>query len=250
VALVNEEFARVYFPDEPVLGQPVIMPMPAPLDAREVRIVGVAENAVRLSPRDTPMPVIYLPLEQLSRLVPLTNLSLSVRTAVDDPLSLAPTIASTLASAEPALTFTINQLDERVRMSVSQERLLAALSGVFCGLTLLLSALGLYGVTSDGVVSRRAEIAIRTALGGPRARVIAQLVARVARSIGCGLVLGLIGAAVATRYLEGLLFGVTPLDAATFAAVATVFIGVASLATLLPARRATKVDPMVALRCE
>jgi predicted permease len=250
VALVNEEFARAYFPEEPVLGQSVIMPMPAPGDVREVRIVGVAENAVRLSPRDAPMPVIYLPLEQLSRLVPLTNVSLSVRAAVEDPVSLAPTIASTLVSVEPALTFTVNRLDERVRMSLSQERLLAALSGVFGGLTLLLSALGLYGVTSDGVVGRRAEIAIRIALGGPRARVVWQLVARVAVSSGCGLLLGLLGAVVATRYLEGLLFGVTPLDATTFAAVSMVFIVVALLATLLPARRATKIDPMVALRCQ
>jgi ABC-type antimicrobial peptide transport system permease subunit len=148
------------------------------------------------------------------------------------------------------LTFTVNRLDERVRMSLSQERLLAALSGVFGGLTLLLSALGLYGVTSDGVVGRRAEIAIRIALGGPRARVVWQLVARVAVSSGCGLLLGLLGAVVATRYLEGLLFGVTPLDATTFAAVSMVFIVVALLATLLPARRATKIDPMVALRCQ
>jgi len=121
---------------------------------------------------------------------------------------------------------------------------------IFSGVAVALAAIGLYGVMGYSVVQRTREIGIRMALGARRVEVM-QLVLRQSIMLAAvGLLLGLAGAAAVTRYLEGLLFGLTPLDPATFGAVALVFGAVATLAAFVPARRATTVDPAIALRCE
>jgi ABC-type antimicrobial peptide transport system permease subunit len=124
------------------------------------------------------------------------------------------------------------------------------LSGFFGALALLLAGLGLYGVTSYSVSRRQAEMGIRMALGAQRSQVLALMVRQSAAFVGLGLVLGLTSAGAVTRYLQGMLFGLTPLDPATFITVPLMLVVVATLAVYLPARRATKVDPMVALLCE
>jgi ABC-type antimicrobial peptide transport system permease subunit len=137
-----------------------------------------------------------------------------------------------------------------VNASLIQERLLAMLSGIFGALALLLAGLGLYGLTSYAVIRRRTEIGIRMALGAQRSEVIGLVLRQSLVMTAVGIVLGLAGAAAVTRYLEGMLFGLTPLDPTTFIAVSLIFAAVATLAAFIPARRATKVDPLIALRYE
>jgi putative ABC transport system permease protein len=141
-------------------------------------------------------------------------------------------------------------LEEEVSTSIAQERLVAMLSGLFGALALLLAGLGLYGITSYGVARLRSEIGIRIALGAGRADIMTLVLGRSLTLTAVGIALGLIAAAAVTRFLEGMLFGVTPLDPATFAGVALLFVVVTTLAAFLPARRATSIDPLMALRSE
>ena len=126
----------------------------------------------------------------------------------------------------------------------------AVLLGIFAGVAMTLAAAGIYGVVAYSVTLRTREIGIRMALGARRSQVLVLVLRQSLALIAIGLVLGVGGAAAATRYLAGLLFGLTPLDPATFAGVATAFAAVAMLASYIPARRATLADPLEALRCE
>ncbi len=133
---------------------------------------------------------------------------------------------------------------------MSQERIVARLAGLFGGLALLLAGLGLYGVTSYAVSRRQFEIGIRMALGAQRTHVLSLVLFRSFVITAAGLILGLAGAIATTSYLEALLFGVVPLDRATFIGVACLLALVAATAAGIPAQRATRIDPLVALRSE
>lgn len=137
-----------------------------------------------------------------------------------------------------------------VASSLARERFYAVMLGLFAGVAGVLAAIGIYGVLAYAVMQRTQEIGIRMALGAQRAQVLSLVLRKgvILTTIGIGL--GLVGAAVATRLLQGMLFGITPLDPRTFIAVSLMFGLVATLASYVPARRATKVDPMVALRSE
>ena len=124
------------------------------------------------------------------------------------------------------------------------------LSGFFGAVAALLAMLGLYGIVAYGVTQRTREIGIRTALGAQRSEVLALVLRQSTVLTGIGVAVGLAAAAVATRYLEGMLFGLSPLDPLTFIAVSLAFPMVAVLAAYLPARRAASIDPLLALRCE
>ena len=133
---------------------------------------------------------------------------------------------------------------------LSRERVVAYLTFSFGLLTLLLASLGLYGVLSYGVARRTQEIGVRMALGARRSEVMGSVLGQSLRLTTAGNALGLAGAAAASRYLSGMLFDVAPLDPATFLGVGGTFVLVMTLAAYVPARRATRVDPLVALRCE
>jgi len=148
------------------------------------------------------------------------------------------------------VSFSFVLLEDHVQASVRQERLVAILSGFFGALALVIAALGLYGVTSYTVNRRVTEIGIRRALGAQRTHVLGLVLGQSLTLTALGIGLGLAGAAAMTRALRGLLFGLTPLDTGTFIGVAVLFAIVATLAALLPAHRATRVDPLVALRNE
>jgi putative ABC transport system permease protein len=137
-----------------------------------------------------------------------------------------------------------------VSNSIARPRLYAVLMGVFAGLAVALAAIGIYGVMAYGVAQRTREIGIRMALGAQRLEVLGLVVGQGLSLAGIGIVLGLGGAAGVTQYLEGMLFGITPLDPATFVVVSLLFAAVAALAAFVPARRATKIDPIIALRVE
>jgi putative ABC transport system permease protein len=168
-----------------------------------------------------------------------------------DPHLLVPAINAALRGLEPrAAIMSIAPLTRIVSNSIAAPRFYAALLGTFAGIALVLAAIGLYGLLAYSVALRTREIGVRMALGAPRRGILALVLGQGAALAGIGLVAGLAGAFVVTRYLSSLLFGITPLDPATFVAVAVVFAGVALLASYVPARRATSVDPLVALRSE
>jgi predicted permease len=160
-------------------------------------------------------------------------------------------VRSIVRQLEPHATIdNVATMNELVSNSIARPRLYAVLLGIFATVAVLLAAIGIYGVMAYSVARRTREIGIRMALGAARADVIGLVVRQSLTLTAVGIALGLVGAAVVTRYLSGLLFGLTPLDPTTFVGVAVTFAFVATLAAAVPARRATRVDPLVALRYE
>jgi ABC-type antimicrobial peptide transport system permease subunit len=149
-----------------------------------------------------------------------------------------------------ASLYYVAPMEQVVASTISRPRLYAVLLGIFSAVGLGLALIGIYGVMTYSVAQRTREIGIRVALGARRAQVVALVLGQSAVLTAAGIALGLSGAAILSRYLEGLLFGVAPLDPATFAAAAALFALVALVAAYGPTRRATSVDPLVALRAE
>lgn len=251
VAIVNDAFVRAFMPDRSPLGETI--PHPRPRRGQVLRtIVGIVDDAVFESQREGIQPIVYLPVAQSAGIGPggLTAISLGVRPVRGAPVQLAPGVRAALRGIDPDVSFSFDLLENHVQASIRQERLVASLSGFFGALALVIAALGLYGVTSYTVNRRVTEIGIRRALGAQRAHVLSLVLGQTLTLTGLGIALGLAVAAAVTRSLRGLLFGLTPLDPGTFIGVATLFAIVATLAALLPAHRATMVDPLVALRNE
>jgi putative ABC transport system permease protein len=174
----------------------------------------------------------------------------AVRTDAD-LAAIAASVRDAVRQMDPSATVSnIATMDQIVSNAMSRPRLYAVLLGIFAGVAMMLSAIGIYGVLSYLVAHRGREIGIRMALGAQRSVVVALVLRQTAVLTTVGVVVGLIGAAALSRYLEGLLFGLTPLDVTTFVAVTVMFAAVAMLASYIPARRATRVDPLVALRSE
>jgi ABC-type antimicrobial peptide transport system permease subunit len=213
--------------------------------------MGVVDDAVFDSQREGVQPIVYLPAAQSGEGPGgSTALSLGVRPSVGTPMQLAPGVGAAVLDVDPDVSFSFVLLEHHVQASVRHERLVAILSGFFGVLALLIAALGLYGVTSYWVNRRVREIGIRRALGAQRAHVLSLVLGQSLALTGVGIGLGLACAAAVTRFIRALVFGLTPLDPATFIAVAAIFAIVATLAVLLPAQRATRVNPLVALRNE
>jgi putative ABC transport system permease protein len=196
--------------------------------------------------------MVYLPMAQALGSGPNapTEISLGIRPAAGSPMQLARSVSAAVTAVDPRLAFTFHLLTDHVAASVRQERIVALLSGAFGGLALLIAALGLYGVTSYTVSRRFTEIGIRMALGAQRGHVLGLILRQSLALTVMGIAIGLGGAAVVTRYLHGMLFGLTPLDPGTFIGVAVLFAVVATLAASIPAHRASTVDPLVALRTD
>jgi ABC-type antimicrobial peptide transport system permease subunit len=159
-------------------------------------------------------------------------------------------IRSQVAALDPTLPVDIATLQERVSKLADQPRFQTTLVGFFAATGLLLAVVGLYGVISFLVAQRTQEIGVRMALGAGRGDILRLVMGKSLRLIVCGTVVGLVGAGAVSRVLASLLFGVGPRDPITFVLVALLLIVVALLATLIPARSASRVDPIVALRCE
>jgi putative ABC transport system permease protein len=248
VVIVNDAFVRAFMPGTFPLGETI--PYPRSRRGEVLRtVVGVVEDAVFESQREGIQPIVYLPVAQ-SGGGPSgrTAISLGVRPAAGAPVQLARSVGAAVRGVDRDLSFSFSLSEDHVLASVRQERIVAMLSGFFGALALVIAALGLYGVTSYTVNRRVTEIGIRRALGAQRAHVLGLVLGQSLSLTGLGIGLGVAGAAVVTRFLGGLLFGLTPLDPATFIGVAALFAIVATLAALLPAHRATRVDPLVALR--
>lgn len=242
MAIVNQAFARKFFPDRNAAGEIT--------EGR--RIVGIAGDAVFATVRGGTRPTIYIPLAQSAGkgMPGRTTVEISVRSAVGPPALLSKPVSAALTAVDPDLSFSFTPLQDYVDASLSQERVVAELAGLFGCLALALAGLGLYGVTSYAVSRRRIEIGIRTALGAQRSHVIGLVLFRSLAITAAGLSLGFAGSLATTRYLEAMLFGIAPLDRLTFIAVAVVLVVIAATAAAIPARWATGIDPLVALRSE
>jgi predicted permease len=251
VALVNEAFVRKFMVGRNPIGIPVTpLAPPGGAPSKPKMIVGIVKDAVYLSLREAPQPTVYLPLAQHDSRVPWGEFCIGVRTSAESPRLLARAVAAALTATDRNLAFSFRPLSDQVDASLAQERLVAMISGFFGGLALLLVGLGLYGITSYAATARRAEIGIRMALGARRMDVINLVLGRTVGVTLAGLGLGLLAAAWVTRYLKSMLFGLTPLDPSTLLAVFLLFLIVAGLAGLLPALRAARSDPLLALRYE
>jgi putative ABC transport system permease protein len=250
VAVVNESFVKHYFPNENPLGRRMKIGPPARIwENRKLtsfEIVGIMGD-VKLAGLDAPSePAYYLPASQ----APLTDMTLLVRTTTD-PLSVVGAVRQAVWSIDPNQPISdVNTLASLVDDNIAQRRLNMLLMGLFGGLALLLSAVGLYGLLSHAVTQRTQEMGIRMALGAQAGDVL-KLVLKQGMALAlAGEVIGLSAAFALTRMIRGLLFGVTPNDAMTYIAVVGVLTVVALFACYIPARRATKVNPLVALRYE
>jgi putative ABC transport system permease protein len=251
VAIVNAAYVRAHLPDRAPLGETI--PYFRARNSNAPRtIVGVVDDAVFDSQREGIQPIVYLPVAQSAGIAPgaLSEIGIGVRPVAGTPMPLARAVGDAVRSIDPRLSFGFLLQSDHVSASVRQERILAMLSGSFGALALAIAAVGLYGVTSYTVNRRFTEIGIRMALGAQRANVRALVLGQTLALTGAGIALGLAAAAVATRYLRGLLFGLTPLDPATYIGVAALFAVVAALAASIPAHRAASIDPLVALRSE
>jgi putative ABC transport system permease protein len=250
VAIVNETFARRFLQGANPLGRRIRNPSPAPGETRPwMEVVGIVADATYLSLRAAVPPTMYVPLAQQpagSGFLPFATLS--VRAASGSPLSLARGVGDAIARVDSDIAITFTPLKQQVDAALVQERIMAMLSGWFSALALLLSALGLYGVTAYAVNRRRTEIGIRMAIGAAPARVVRLVLARVAALLGLGVLIGTAASVWASRFIATLLYGLEPRDPATLISSAAVLAAVGVLAGSLPAYRASRVDPAEVLR--
>ena len=245
VAVVNEAFARRFFPQGDVLGKRV------GFSCKESEglcrtIVGVVGNIRQESLTDGVTAELYLPSAQM----PMNGMTMFVRTG-SDPLSFVAAVRrQVLAVDSNQPIYDVKTLGQRVSDATAVSRSLTVLFGAFALLALVLGSVGIYGIVSYAVTQRTQEIGIRVALGA-QARDILQMVLKHGLILVLsGVVLGIGGALALTRFLATLLFGITPTDTLTFVVVSAIFFLVAMIASFIPARRAVKVDPLVALRYE
>jgi len=247
VVVINDTMAQRYWPGEDPLGKRFHL---STAEVPWLTIVGIVRTVRHNAVIESPRAEAYLPHAQLARELGSATraMTLAIRTDVD-PTSMATAIKSAVHAVGRHLPLAEMQTMEHVTsVALAPPRLSATLLGALAALAMLLAALGIYSTVSLLVSQRTREIGIRVALGADR-RSILRLVAREGALLAiCGLALGIAGAAVTTRLLQGLLYGVEPLDPATFAAVPIILGTVAVVACLNPARRATSVDPVIALR--
>jgi len=242
VVIINEEFARRYFGGANPMGKRVRTDSKGPY----LEVVGVARNAKYRGLREEPLPFFYTPLAQES----MSSLTLFVRTEAD-PLTVLPSVRAELNGLNKNLTlYEINTLSAHLAEALFADRMIAVLLSVFGVTALLLAAVGLYGVMSYVVARRTHEIGVRMALGAQTGDIMKLVLWQGMMLLVVGGVVGLVAAFALTRLMSSLLYGVSASDPATFVGVTLLLAGVAFLACYLPARRATKVDPMVALRYE
>jgi len=243
VAVVNEALARTYWPNEDAIGKRFKSTKP---DAPWITVIGIIANARTQSLAENDAPQLYLNVYQ----TPAKHLAIFLRGHVDTSSILA-RVREQVQAVDPTLpVFGAQALTQTLSESLSQRRFSMELITLFGLTALLLAALGIYGVISYLVSERTHEIGIRLALGARRQHILQIVLGQGLRLALRGAVVGLLGAMIVARLMAGLLYGVKPMDPLTFAGVVFFFLGVALLACYLPARRAMRIDPMIALRYE
>jgi putative ABC transport system permease protein len=247
--VINATMAHTYFPNENPLGKRMQIGATPEADVPTMEVVGVVGD-VRQGLETDPKAEMYLPYRQADQLLPVFQLSLVLRTAAD-PLQETSALRSALAEIDPTQPLVkVRTMEENMATSAAQPRFRTWLIGIFAGVALVLAAVGIYGVMSYTVTQRTSEIGIRVTLGAQQEDVFRSIVGEGLRLALFGVSVGLIAALALTRLLQSFLFGVSAFDPLTFAGVAVLLTLVAVAACFFPARRATLVDPLVALRYE
>jgi putative ABC transport system permease protein len=242
VIIINDALAHRYWPDTDPLGQRLTVGF----EQSPREIIGVVTSVKQLTLSAVALPTMYLP--QLQR--PAGDMTIVIR-GNGDPMSLGALARAQIHSVDPTIPVTnIRTMDEIFSASVAQQRFSMLLVGVFGALAVALAAIGIYGVMGYAVTQRKHEIAVRMALGAKTNQVLRLILKDGLVLASLGVVIGLAGAFALTRLMSSLLFDVKPTDAQTFIAVSALLIFVALLACFIPARRASKVDPLIALRSE
>jgi putative ABC transport system permease protein len=241
VVLVNRSFARQHWPDGRALGRRIRIGGASP---GWMTVVGVVGDIRHLGPASPPRPEFYRPHTQN----PFSFMAFVVRTH-GEPTGLVPSIRSAVASLDPTQPISrVNTMDGHLAAALSRPRFMSTLVAAFGGLALALAVVGIYGVMAYAVAQRTREIAIRSALGARASDVVGMILSKALWLAGIGIACGLAGALGVSRLLAGLLFGVTPTDALTYAAVALILGAVALLAAAIPAGRAAHIDGVSILR--
>jgi predicted permease len=246
VVIINETVAHKYWPNQDAVGKHLKFGSPRSRNEELIEIVGIAKDSKYRQLTEVATDTMYLPLAQNYR----ANMTLHVRTAADSKAMIA-AIRSEVAARDPNLpVYSVRTMEEQKSNSLYTSRMAATLLGVFGLVAMLLAAVGIYGVMSYSVNRRTREIGIRMALGANRRDVLKMVLGEGMLLVMVGLAAGLGATLAVTRFIGSLLYGVSATDPATFAGISLILIAVALLACYLPARHATKVDPMVALRYE
>jgi putative ABC transport system permease protein len=252
VVMVSESVARAWWKGKNPIGDHLVV---GEYDGRKFpevlepprEVVGVIGDVKNLGLQETNPTTIYVPASQLFR--PPDGTAWVVRAHTSDAIGTE--LRRVVTGVNPyQRVLRIQPMSEVASRAVAHPAFDALLMGIFSALALALTSVGIYGVLSFHVARRTQEIGIRIALGAKRGNVLLMVVVQGALLAAIGIGIGLVGALALSRFLSGLLFGVTPTDPSTFIAVSMILAAVVLLASYIPARRAAKVDPMVALRCE
>lgn len=249
VVVVNRAFARRYFPGEPdarILGRPRLEMNVRSFNREAVSIAGIVADVRAVGLADEAAPHLFMPHAQFLTGTP----AFLVRTSVD-PTALAPVIRAELRDLHPDIPlFDVATVEDRVAQSVGSERLNTLVAGAFAALALLLAAVGVYSTAAHVAAQRRYELGVRLALGATARQLVTLVVSQALRPVSVGAALGAGAALAAARLLDSLLFEIGPTDPASFGAATALLLGVALLASFLPARRAARADPFVTLKSE
>jgi predicted permease len=250
VVVINQTMAKRYWPCEDAIGQRIWIgkPMgPANAEPAPREIVGIVSDIHEMTLAEPPVPTMYMPYAQR----PQEDQAFFVLRTLQAPLASLPDVRGAMRGVDADLPLAeIRTMEQVLSTSLADWRFHAILLGAFGSLALLISTIGIYGVISYSVAQRTHEMGVRMALGAARRDVVKLVVGQGLRLALAGIAIGLVGALALTRFLASILFGVKPTDPLTFVSVCLILTVVAVLASYLPARRATKVDPMVALRYE
>jgi predicted permease len=248
VVIVNERFAQKFFPGQNVIGKRILPGWSIGDEKPKMReIVGVVGNVRHLSLQKDFTPEMYLSTAQ----VPINFAFVVARTTLSDAAALTTGVRDQLASLDRDIPLVqVRVFDEYMSRTLAKPRFNALLLSIFAGTALLLTAIGIYGVLAYSVSQRTNEIGIRIALGAGQSNIFRLIVGQAMLLVAISMAIGLLGAFMATRFLSSLLYGIAAWDPVTFASIATLIAAVSFLACWLPARRAARVDPVVALRAE
>jgi putative ABC transport system permease protein len=249
VMIITEAFARKFFHDQDPIGRKLTIGAgegPARDRYKTREIIGVVGDIRTNNLDKSPDAAYYIPISQLMWGTP----TLVIRTAAD-PATVAGHIHKILNAMDPDVPlYQVRTMDEYLAVDLGRARFQAILLGLFAAMALILTAVGLYGVMSEAVAQRTHEIGVRMAMGATRESVLAMVLSRGTTLTVIGTVLGICGALALARLIESLLYQIPPRDPATYFAVTLILACVSIVASYVPAQRAAKVDPMVALRYE
>jgi putative ABC transport system permease protein len=244
--VINQTFAKDAFPGEDPIGKRV---KTGSVDNRDpwITIVGVIHDFRHYRLPQPMGPALYTHYATVAG----RSQTLVIRTTAADPYSLVPMIRAAVRELDPQIAmYAVKTMDDAVSQSLWRQRLQGQVLGIFASLALLLATVGIYGVISYTVAQRTREIGVRVALGAQRRNVLALVLGQGMRLVAIGIATGVLGALALTRTLSSLLYGVSATDATTYATVPLVLGAIALAATYLPASRATRVDPLTAIRAE